>query len=77
MYTEFQVFKYPYELWLLLTNTYDADSAAHRLRGQVLPELGADTTAVAMGTSHLTPDDTEVVLLDVARGRCQSGDKST
>ena len=29
-----------------------------------------------MGTNHLAPDDTEVVLLGVAGGRRQSGDKS-
>ena len=50
--------------------TYDADSASHCFRRQVLPELGSHTATVAMGTGHLTPDDTQVVLLGVAgRGR--------
>ena len=52
------------------TTTYDADSASHCFRRQVLPELGSHTATVAMGTGHLTPDDTQVVLLGMAgRGR--------
>ena len=54
------------------TTTYNANPASHCFRWQVLPELGADATTIAMGTSDFAPDDAQMVLLGVARGCRQS-----
>jgi hypothetical protein len=45
---------------LLVGVQHDSDGLAHRSGRQVLHELGADDTTLAMGSSDLSPDGFEV-----------------
>lgn len=58
-----------------MTNTYNSNSSTHGLAWKVSPELGPDSTTVAMWTNNLTPNDPQTTGLVMSRASSQPTNK--